>query len=69
MASKRAIRNRQCRNKKQYETPDEADRACRIMLATKGERMHKYHCQFCKRYHIGHPNKASRKAFAVRTGL
>ena len=52
MASKRAIRRKQCGEKVKYQTETEAARVIRGPL--KGMGMGWYRCHFCQFWHIGH---------------
>jgi hypothetical protein len=54
MASKRRIRDRQCRQKVMYLSRQKAEaEAFRLRQAT-GEKIQAYRCYWCKKWHVGH---------------
>lgn len=57
MSSKRAIRRRSCADKAKYETIELAQAAAR-RGKHRGQLLNAYRCQFCGKFHIGHPHGA-----------
>lgn len=62
MSSKRRIRRKQCEGKVRHASRDAAITAVRQMARRRDVYLVPYRCQFCKGWHIGHPNSAIRNA-------
>lgn len=51
MASKRRLRRLSCTDKRRFDNMNEA------IEFNRDPSMHAYQCEFCKRWHLGHPMK------------
>jgi hypothetical protein len=70
MSSKRNIRRKACDGKEKFDTHDEAyKKAKHIQYKYNTGFMAPYECQFCKKWHFGHPPKNIRNAIKRRGGL
>lgn len=65
MSSKRRIRRRSCEGKKAYTREEAKDAAARVSRNS-GEKLVSYRCQFCRRWHIGHPPIAIQRWLGYR---
>lgn len=54
MASKRAIRRRECGHKKRYENQTLAVKQLINLKRKDNDRMRSYRCRFCGGWHVGH---------------
>jgi hypothetical protein len=66
MASKRRLRRVACEGKVPYETEKDAWTAANSAHRRTGDWIAPYRCQFCHRFHIGHPPKHVRIAILRR---
>ena len=65
MASKRALRRKQC-GKVAYDTASDAWKRVVYVRRRQGERLTTYACPHCAKFHVGHPNGRQRQALAAK---
>jgi spore germination protein YaaH len=67
MSSKRAIRRKACDGKRRYEKQEAISRA--QSLRRRGHFINAYSCSRCGSWHLGHPDKAARRAIRQRAKM
>ncbi len=66
MASKRHLRRKSCEGKRSFPTMEEAGRAAGVSSGVYRTFLTAYRCQFCHRFHIGHPPREVRRALRAK---
>ncbi len=69
MASKRHLRRKQCEGKRPFDTVEKAGHEASKRAHITGQFIIAYHCDFCHKYHVGHPPKEVRRALKVQRGI
>jgi hypothetical protein len=64
MASKRRLRQKKCAGKRRFSSEAEARREADFMSRREGYYLAVYRCQFCGKWHYGHPPRNRRAALA-----
>lgn len=66
MSSKRRIRRKSCEGKKRYDNEAEARKQCNWFWYERDARLNVYKCKFCGGFHIGHPDRKTKRAIAAK---
>ena len=67
MSSKRSLRKKSCDGKQKYDTQSKAELAAKIVGKNiGGQWLTAYKCEFCGKYHIGHPPYNVRRSIISR---
>lgn len=69
MASKRHLRRRSCAQRHAYATQQAARDGAKIMTKTYKKLLMAYKCNFCDKWHIGHPPAKVRRSMIERRGF
>lgn len=56
LASKRHVRRKQCEGKRTYDDSQTALSVANRMCHQGEGQLRAYHCSFCHKWHVGHPN-------------
>lgn len=64
MGSKRNLRRKKCADKRRFSSEAEARREADFMSRREGCYLAAYRCQFCGKWHYGHPPRNRRVALA-----
>lgn len=64
MGSKRNLRRKKCADKRRFSSEAEARREAVFMSRREGCYLAAYRCQFCEKWHYGHPPRGRRVALS-----